>query len=355
MRTLTVLIPAYNEQKGLPDTIRSLYTQTVPAQRIIVVDDASSDLTADVARFWGVEVITPPQNLGSKAKAQNYGLQFVDTELVLPVDADTTLDPDYIELLKKEFDDENVAIAAGCVLSKNADTVWEKGRTVEYLHGFHWSRPIQNSVHAPMVCSGCCSVFRTDELKAFGGFPERTIVEDMDYTWSKQIEGRSAVYVSKAVARAADPTDARYLAKQTWRWQTGFFQNVRLHHRELVKHKKWLAYWVYLSVLEILLMPTWYLMPVFPKLFGMTYESALITFFASEFLLSLLPMAYGARKRKMKIRKALFMWPFMYANKVISIYYTWKAMIYELVLVPLHLRESFLTYEKGRADTPAAL
>lgn len=350
--TLTVLIPAYNEQEGLGDTIRSLYAQTVVPQRILVVDDGSKDLTREVALFWGVDVITPPTNLGSKAKAQNYGLAFVDTDLVLPVDADTTLDPDYIALLKAVFADDDVAIAAGCVLSKNSNTTPEKGRTVEYLHGFHWSRPIQNSVGAPVVCSGCCSVFRTQELKDFGGFPERTIVEDMDYTWSKQIEGRKAVYVADAVARAADPEDFAYLAKQTWRWQTGFFQNVRLHFKDLLRHKRWLAFWVGLSVLEIVLMPTWYLMPVFPHLFGMTYGQALLVFFSSEVLLSLGPMVYGARKRHIKLHKVLAMWPSMYANKVISIYYTWKAMIYELVLVPLGLRQSFLTYEKGRADTP---
>ncbi len=50
------------------------------------------------------------------------------------------------------------------------------------LFGFHWHRPIQARANSPMVCSGCCSVFRRDDLMAFGGFPERTIVEDMDYT-----------------------------------------------------------------------------------------------------------------------------------------------------------------------------
>jgi cellulose synthase/poly-beta-1,6-N-acetylglucosamine synthase-like glycosyltransferase len=346
--TLTVLIPAHNEQGGLPDTIMSIYAQTVLPQRIIVVDDGSTDETAAVARYLGVEVVQPPANLGSKAKAQNFGLQFVDTDLVLPLDADTTLDPDYIELLKPKFDDPDLAIAAGCVQSKTARTMWEKGRTVEYLYGFHWSRPIQNGVNAPVVCSGCCSVFRTEELKDFGGFPERTIVEDMDYTWSKQIEGRKAVYVHEAVARAADPTDAKYLAKQTWRWQVGFFQNVRLHKKDLFK-KTWLAFWVYFSVFEILIMPSWYLMPILPFLFGMDYPHALTLFFVSEFLLSAPILIYAARRRKIKVRKVLAMWPYMYANKVISIWYTWKALICELILVPTGLRKSFLVYEKGRA------
>ncbi|MFF4285704.1 hypothetical protein ACFY0R_10295 [Streptomyces sp. NPDC001633] len=47
------------------------------------------------------------------------------------------------------------------------------------LFGFHWHRPIQARANSPMVCSGCCSVFRRDDLMSFGGFPELTIVEDM--------------------------------------------------------------------------------------------------------------------------------------------------------------------------------
>ncbi|MFD5736239.1 hypothetical protein ACFWIY_26020 [Streptomyces sioyaensis] len=56
------------------------------------------------------------------------------------------------------------------------------GRWTWFLFGFHWHRPIQARANSPMVCSGCCFVFRRDDLMAFGGFPERTIVEDMDFT-----------------------------------------------------------------------------------------------------------------------------------------------------------------------------
>ncbi|AIA01476.1 hypothetical protein ACFU90_22770 [Streptomyces noursei] len=47
--------------------------------------------------------------------------------------------------------------------------------------GFHFLRLIEVFADNPMVCSGACSVFQREELVAFGGIPERTIVEDMDY------------------------------------------------------------------------------------------------------------------------------------------------------------------------------
>src|SRR5690606_16650071 len=158
--TLTVIVPAHNEEEGLPATLESLLRQTVPADQIIVVDDGSIDRTSQVAAAYpGVTVLRPPSNLGSKAKAQNYALPYCRTRLVLPVDADTVLADDYIERVKPKFNDPKVAVAAGAVRTRFQKTIWEKGRELEYLFGFHWFRPVQHSVNAPTVCSGCCTVF----------------------------------------------------------------------------------------------------------------------------------------------------------------------------------------------------
>jgi len=227
--TVTVIVPAYNEEGGIRDTLDALTQQTDRPERIIVVDDCSQDNTGPVAREYGVEVLRPPHNLGSKAKAQNYALPYCATDLVLPVDADTILAADYVERIKQPFEDPRVVIAAGNVQTKVARTVTERGRSIEYLYGFHFYRPIQNRAGAPVVCSGCCSAFRREVLVASGGFPERTIVEDFDWTATQQIAGNKAVYVAAAEAWAADPETIRYLRKQMNRWMSGFFQDqVRL-------------------------------------------------------------------------------------------------------------------------------
>lgn len=349
-RTITIIVPAHNEEAGIGETIESFLAQSTPADRIIIVADNCSDSTAAIARSYdGVECIeTPDGTGGSKAKAQNYGLSFVDTDLVLPVDADTTLDDNYIEELVKAFKDESVVIAAGCVLPKRNKTVWEKGRLIEYLFGFTFHRPIQNISGAPVVCSGCCSVFDTKVLKDFGGFPERTIVEDMDYTWDRQIAGQRAVYISSAVARAADPENLKFMRVQMWRWMAGFFQNVRLHYWDLLRHKKMLWFWVTLAVLEIALAPFWYLIPIAPMLFGLSYQTAITLFIGSELVISALPLFYGALRRKVPLHIVVLSWPCLYANRLVNLVYAWKAMIYELVLVPLGLKKTFLTYKMGR-------
>jgi cellulose synthase/poly-beta-1,6-N-acetylglucosamine synthase-like glycosyltransferase len=355
VHTLTVIVPAHNEEEGLPATLESVLVQTVRADEIIVVDDGSTDRTGEVARRYGVTVLRPPRNLGSKAKAQNHALPHCTTDLVLAVDADTVLAPDYIEKIKPVFADPDVVVAAGNVQTRFTRTVWERGRSIEYLFGFHWHRPIQNYANSPTVCSGCCSVFRREALVAFGGFPERTIVEDMDISWSVQIAGDRALYVSDAVAWAADPASLTYLRKQVWRWMAGFCQNVRLHMWELVTRKPMLALWIVLAIAEILTAPLWWATPCY--LILARHQPAvptLVGWFGAELAMTAPPLIYAARRRKLSVPRVLCDLPCVYPNKVVNIWYAWKALIVELVLVPLGLSQGLVVYEKGRADAPVS-
>ncbi|GAA2071509.1 glycosyltransferase family 2 protein [Actinomadura alba] len=352
-RTLSVIVPAHNEEAGLPATLEALLRQTVPPEEIIVVDDGSVDRTGEVARSYGVTVLTPPQNLGSKAKAQNHALPHCESELVLAVDADTVLAPDYIEKIKPVFDDPDVVVAAGNVQTRFSRTPWERGRSIEYLFGFHWHRPIQNAVNSPMVCSGCCSVFRREPLVAFGGFPERTIVEDMDYTWSQQIAGRRTVYVADAVAWAADPETLTYLRKQVWRWMAGFFQNVRLHLRPLITRKPMLALWVIVAVLEILTVPLWLAGPFIATMaMHQPVGRTVAWWFGAELILLVPLLVHAARRRRLPVLGVLLNIPFAYLTKAVNVYYAWKGLVVELILVPLRLSKGLSVYEKGRAHAP---
>src|SRR2546430_6548927 len=130
---LTVIIPAYNEAEFVGDTIRSLLAQTVPPDQIILVDDGSTDNTGDVGRRAGVTVIRPPRNTGSKAGAQTFALPWVQTKLVMAVDADTTLEPTAVERLMQSFTDPGVGAACGFVLPRRIKTLWERGRFIEYF------------------------------------------------------------------------------------------------------------------------------------------------------------------------------------------------------------------------------
>ena len=116
---MTVVIPAHNEERDLGETLDALMRQTTAPERIIVVDDGSTDRTSEVAAQYPVEIVRNEKPLGNKARVVNYVAPEIDTDLIINLDADTILAPDYCELIKAPFADERVAVAAGIVLTWN--------------------------------------------------------------------------------------------------------------------------------------------------------------------------------------------------------------------------------------------
>jgi poly-beta-1,6-N-acetyl-D-glucosamine synthase len=226
---LTIIVPAYNEVDSIADTIRSLLSQTRPPTEIIVVNDCSTDHTEEVARSCGVTVITPPQNTGSKAGAQNFALTRVETELTMAIDADTTLAPDAIEKLLPALDDGEVVAACGFVVPRYVRTMWERGRYIEYLFAFTFYKRVQDHYDKPLISSGCFSVYRTEVLRATGGWPTRTMAEDMDLTWSFYQAGHKIRFIPDAVCEPIEPHNFNLMRKQLRRWSHGFIQNVKIH------------------------------------------------------------------------------------------------------------------------------
>lgn len=232
---VTVIVPAYNEAASIAGTIRSLRAQTAVPAKIVVVDDCSTDGTGDVARAMGVTVMRPPRNTGSKAGAQTFALDHVDTRFTVAVDADTALAPDAIERLLSAFDDPRTAAACGTVLPRVVNTIWERGRYVEYLFAFSFYKRVQDHYGTPLISSGCFSMYRTDALRAAGGWSKRTLAEDMDLTWTLYQRGHGVRFVAEAVCYPIEPHNFRFLSCQLRRWSHGFVQNVRLHWRQILK------------------------------------------------------------------------------------------------------------------------
>jgi poly-beta-1,6-N-acetyl-D-glucosamine synthase len=231
---VTVLIPAYNEAESVGDTIESLLKQTVAAAEIIVIDDCSSDGTGDVARAYGVTVIRPPANTGSKAGAQNFALAQVSTEFTMAIDADTIVAPDAVERFLAVMADPAMAAACGFVVPRHVRSVWERGRYIEYLLAFSFYKPIQDHFGKPLIASGCFSIYRSEVLRAHGGWQTRTMAEDMDLTWSMYAAGQRVRFVPEAVCYPIEPHDFFFMRKQLRRWSHGFMQNVQLHHVNLL-------------------------------------------------------------------------------------------------------------------------
>jgi biofilm PGA synthesis N-glycosyltransferase PgaC len=333
-----VLVPAYNEAASIADTIRSLQQQTLGPAEIIVIDDCSTDDTAAVARSLGVTVLCPPKNTGSKAGAQNYALQFVETPWVMAIDADTTLAPDAIEKLAPALDQEGVAAACGFVLPRHVSSVWERGRYIEYLFAFTFYKQIQDYYTKPLISSGCFSMYRTDLLMSIGGWSTRTLAEDMDLTWTFYEQGYEVRFVPEAMSYPIEPHDFSFMRKQLKRWSHGYVQNIMLHWRGIV-HVPYLRIAVAVQVWDALIASLIYLFLL--PLAAIIFSPWLLVGYAIDVPAVLVPVVTAAAPRR-EIGKALASVPAFFVLRTINAVFFVRAFWAEMIT-----RKTFRIYEKG--------
>ncbi|HKW37672.1 MAG TPA: glycosyltransferase [Burkholderiales bacterium] len=336
---LTVIIPAYNEAEFVGDTIRSLRGQTVPPDQIILVDDASTDDTGAVGRRSRVAVLRPPRNTGSKAGAQSYALPWVQTRLVMAIDADTTLEPTAVERLMQCFARPGVGAACGFVLPRRIRTLWERGRFIEYLFAFTFYKQVQDYYHRPLISSGCFSMYRTELLRAHGGWSARTLAEDMDLTWSFHEAGVGVRFVPEAVCYPIEPYNFRLMRKQLHRWSHGFIQNVGLHWRALLA-VPFLRSAVAVTLWDAIVASIAFLIVVPVLAVALRSPWPLLAYFIDAPAI-LVPILVGSIPRR-EIGRTLASLPSFFVLRLVNGFYFLEAVWSEWLL-----RRPFRIYEKG--------
>ncbi len=335
---LTVLVPAYNEAESVADTIRSLQAQSVPIDEIVVIDDCSTDATGEVARSLGATVLRPPSNTGSKAGAQSFALAHVSTPYVMAIDADTVLDPRAVERILLAIREPGVAAACGFVLPRRVRTLWERGRYIEYLFAFTFYKPIQDHYARPLISSGCFSIYRTDVVRACGGWSNRTMAEDMDLTWTLYHRGYGVRFVPEAVSYPLEPHNYHFLSKQLRRWSHGFVQNVRVHWRRIL-HQPLLRSMVTVGLWDAAVASVAYLVAI--PLLSLFVSPLFLVAYLFDLPAGLVPTLVAAWRRK-EMGLALSSVPSFLVLRIVNGIFMLRALWSELVL-----RRTLTVYEKG--------
>jgi biofilm PGA synthesis N-glycosyltransferase PgaC len=225
--TVTVLIPAHNEEAWIGETLRSVRRQTLQPDEVIVVDDCSSDRTGEIAAHHGATVLRTPVNR-LKASAQNYALRQIRTDVVMTLDADTILHPEAIFHLVADLEAGHDA-TNGAVMPQSRRGIWTRARLIEYAIAMRLHKRVQRNLGSVLVLSGCVSAFRTEVLQRLGGFQERTVTEDLDMTWSLHLDGYRVGYAPKALCYPAEPATWKLFKAQVRRWAAGMFQTIGVH------------------------------------------------------------------------------------------------------------------------------
>lgn len=272
---VTVIVPVWNDQDIVVQSVRSALAIDYPELQVIVVNDGSTDLTLErlisELRLMPADFIYRPRlrtgrpeafytsrelpNLvvisiahASKPEALNVGINMCRTPYFCTLDADCVLERDALLRLIRPVVHSPIhtPVSAGIVRVLNGCEVrngevvkvglprpsLERFQVVEYLRGFLFGRTGWDLLGATLIVSGAFAVFHTATVVEVGGFSAETVTEDMELIvrlrrWAQRQRRRVRfAFTADPVCWTECPKSVRMLARQRRRWQLGLCQTL---------------------------------------------------------------------------------------------------------------------------------
>ncbi|MCD7722328.1 MAG: glycosyltransferase [Clostridiales bacterium] len=283
---VSIIVPAYNEEITIGSTLLSLLELEYKTYEIIIVDDGSTDKTADILisnaqmhktakpihkqlrccseeSVWETFDYKVPVTLvckknGGKADALNMGINIARYPYYVCVDADSILQYDSLqEIVRPVLENENVVAVGGAVRPCNGCEI-VNGRVkkyklprkilpcmqvLEYDRSFLAARLLFDKFNGSLIISGAFGLFKKDVVIAAGGYDSQTMGEDMELVVKLHVycreHGRKYLirYACNAICWSQVPESLKDLAGQRRRWHIGLFQSMMQHRRILANPK----------------------------------------------------------------------------------------------------------------------
>lgn len=232
---VTILIACRNEEKSIEMTIQKIAEQDYAGYlKVIVIDNASSDNTGiaaeEAGKKFNIDVSVLRENKPGKHNALNKALQYVETKLVLTLDADTLLHKDAMRYIAARMLSSlpSVCAVAGTVLVRNSRlNMMTKIQEWDYFLGIASIKRLQGLYQSTLVAQGAFSLYKTDVIKEVGGWPD-AIGEDIVLTWKLLKEEWKVYFEPLAVAFTDVPVTLQHFVKQRNRWARGMIEALKL-------------------------------------------------------------------------------------------------------------------------------
>ena len=279
---VSVIVPAFNEAANIRATVLSLLGGHHPSVEVIVVDDGSTDGTADIVERLGLPgVRVVRQRNGGKPAALNTGIRCARADLLVLVDGDTVFQPDTIHRLVQPFADPRVGAVSGNAKVANRRRLLGRWQHLEYVIGFNLDRRMYAVLRCMPTIPGAVGAFRRAALRDAGGVPGDTLAEDTDLTMALHRAGWDIAYAERAIAWTEAPATLRQLWRQRYRWGYGTMQAMWKHRAALRERgaggrlgRRALPYLVVFQVLLPLAAPAVDIFAVYGLLFLPAYQLA---------------------------------------------------------------------------------
>ena len=217
--------------------MESCLSQTRKPDRILVVNDGSTDRSGEILAAFGnkIKVLTIPLATGNKSHAQEQGLRLVTEDVFIATDGDTVLDRHLVEEIEKSFRLHPNAVAVGGYVRSLKHNWLTACREIDYIVGQNLYKVAQASIGALFVIPGCAGAFKTKIFKKNIHFDHDTLTEDLDFTYKLHENYFEIVYNKNAIAYTQDPATLSEYINQMRRWYCGGWQNLKKHYSLIKK------------------------------------------------------------------------------------------------------------------------
>lgn len=272
---VSILMPAHNEGAVLIPVVEQMTKLNYPAYEIILINDGSSDDTAQVMKalaqkYSCVRVVDLKKNCG-KANALYLGLIASKGEILVGVDADSYLDKDALRYMVSHFVNKNNGERVGAVTGnprvRNRGSLLGKIQLCEYASIISLIKRTQRVLGKVMTVSGVCVAYRKRALLDCGFWDRDMMTEDIAVTWKLEKNFWDVRYEPRALCWMLVPETIKGLWRQRKRWAEGGLEVVFRHwdifkswrrrrmtpiYLEQVASFFWSVCWLFLTVLLVI-------------------------------------------------------------------------------------------------------
>lgn len=228
---ISIIIPAYNEEKRIKNCITSIINTEYPRNKyeIILVDDGSTDNTIQTAKQTLPTLKIIKTKHQGKVNALNQGIKQAKYDYVLTIDADTTIDKNFITNIAKPFKTTNIGAVAGIIKAQNTTKLIQKFQNIEFYYANLQRIAFTKLFNQGIWLNGAATCYKKTAIQQAGGLKQDTETEDLDITLQLYKQGYRTITAPNATASTQMPTTIKELVKQRTRWCTGNLQSIQKH------------------------------------------------------------------------------------------------------------------------------
>ncbi|HYD03054.1 MAG TPA: glycosyltransferase family 2 protein [Alphaproteobacteria bacterium] len=233
--SITVIIPAHNEQKYIAECLNSVLKAKFNGKKeIIVVNDGSADNTGKILKKFESKIKLINIKHSGKSTAINTALRQAKGKLIAIVDADSIISIDSLNEAKKYFSDPKVGAVTSVIKVKNDSATMSSWIRLEQLYN-SLLRQLFCKINVNIVTPGPLSIYRKDVLENLGGFGVKGLSEDVDIAVRIIKSGRKIAFSKNSVAETNMPENWKGFSKQRSRFAKGWI-NIFKRHLKMDKH-----------------------------------------------------------------------------------------------------------------------